>query len=99
MVKMPKHQAFINAYCKAEPPMEVSMPKPNVPAAVNVNGMRLRFNPKAKMKTVSLDGGAKVFVIDDFLENPEELVSLAGPSASVPLSGRPPLPWPAVAAA
>ena len=77
MVKMPKHQAFINAYCKAEPPMEVSMPKPNVPAAVNVNGMRLRFNPKAKMKTVSLDGGAKVFVIDDFLENPEELVSLA----------------------
>ena len=69
MVKMPKHQAFINAYCKAEPPMEVSMPKPTS-LPVNVNGMRLRFNPKAKMKTVSLDGGAKVFVIDDFLENP-----------------------------
>ena len=91
---MPKHQAFINAYCKAELLTEAPRDaQAHVPAAVNVTGMRLRFNPKAKMKTATARRRRQSLVIDDFLGEPSRSWSAwPRPSASVPLSGLATLP-------
>lgn len=37
----------------------------------------LQVNRAARLETVTLDGGARVFVIDDFVQDPEALVELA----------------------
>lgn len=37
----------------------------------------LQINRAARLETVALDGGARVFVIDDFVRDPEALVALA----------------------
>lgn len=42
----------------------------------------LQINRAARLETVTLDGGAKVFVIDDFVRDPEALVELARTRAS-----------------
>ncbi|MCE4557332.1 DUF6445 family protein [Pelomonas sp. P8] len=44
--------------------------------------MSLRFNLAARVETVKFDTGERVFVIDDFLDNPEDLVALARAHAS-----------------
>ncbi|HEY0953109.1 MAG TPA: DUF6445 family protein [Roseateles sp.] len=84
MMKLPRHQQFISQFCPA-PKVEASAPKPVM------SGPALRINPQARIETVQLADGAKVFVVDDFAQDPDALVALA---ASVngqfaPLAGHP----------
>jgi hypothetical protein len=69
MMKLPKHQQFINQFCPA-PKIDAGSPKP---AAVP----ELRINPDARLEAVQLSNGATVFVVDDFAQDPEALVALA----------------------
>jgi hypothetical protein len=69
MMKLPKHQQFINGFCPA--------PKLEQPSKPVMPGSGLRINRAARLETVTLEGGAKVFVIDDFVQDPEALVNLA----------------------
>jgi hypothetical protein len=70
MMKLPRHQQFIDSYCPA--------PKVDVAAAPQATGgPALRIKPQAKLEVVELAGGAKVYVIDDFVQDPEALVALA----------------------
>ena len=64
LMKLPKHQAHIDQTCKApEPTMAPAAPQ-------------LRINPQARIETVELADGSKVYVVDDFLVNPEMLVEI-----------------------
>ncbi|WP_082579895.1 DUF6445 family protein [Pelomonas sp. Root1444] len=74
MMKLPKHQQFIQGFCPA--------PKVEVSAAKRVlAGPTLRINPDARLHAVELVGGAKVHVVDDFVQDPEALVALAQSAA------------------
>lgn len=66
LMKLPKHAAFISQFCPAGKPVDAPVPKPAMP------GPALRLNPQPKVETVNLVGGGQVFVIDDFLANPDE---------------------------
>lgn len=70
MMKLPKHQQFINHFCPAPKP-DASMPK------LVMAGPALHINPAARIETVQLADGAKVFVVDDFVQDPDALVALA----------------------
>lgn len=72
LMKLPKHQAYINDFCPAQKPMDA----PTMPKSVG-GATDLRINPKAKLETVALADGSKVIVVDDFAENPMELVQQA----------------------
>jgi tryptophan halogenase len=75
LMKLPRHQQFIDSYCPA--------PKPDATAAHPA----LRINRQAKLEIVELAGGAKVFVIDDFVQDPDVLVAFAlsaGPQFQAP---------------
>ncbi|MFG6433642.1 DUF6445 family protein [Roseateles sp. LYH14W] len=75
MMKLPKHQQFINHYAPA--------PRIDVAAASSASGgPALRINPHARLETVELTNGAKVCVVDDFVQDPEGLVALAAGAAS-----------------
>lgn len=69
LMKLPKHAAFISQFCPAGKPVDAPVPKPAMPGPV------LRLNPAPKVETVHLVGGAKVFVVDDFLVNPDEVAA------------------------
>ncbi|MEO6279246.1 DUF6445 family protein [Roseateles sp.] len=74
MMKLPKHQQFINQYCPA--------PRPDMPMAKPAAGApALRINPNARLDVVELAGGAKVYVVDDFVQDPDALVALAQAAA------------------
>ncbi|HEY8877064.1 MAG TPA: DUF6445 family protein [Roseateles sp.] len=81
LMKLPIHQQFIHQFCPATKP---DMGSPGATPA-------LRINRAARLETVTLDGGAKVFVIDDFAQDPEALVALAGEMAGQfqPIPGHP----------
>jgi tryptophan halogenase len=70
MMKLPTHQQFINQYC----------PAPRIDP-VNLQGPALRINPNARLDVVELVGGAKVYVVDDFVQDPDALVALTGSMA------------------
>lgn len=65
MMKLPRHQQFIDQFCPA--------PRPEAPMAKPA----LRINPNAKLQVVTLAEGSKVYVVDDFAEDPQALVALA----------------------
>ncbi len=67
LMKLPKHQQFIDHFCPA--------PKLEVGGATAVPA--LHINRVARLETQTLDGGAKVFVVDDFVQDPEALAALA----------------------
>ena len=71
LVKLPKHQQFIDQHCPA--------PRPDpLPIARSVADLpALRINPAARLDVVQLANGAKVYVVDDFVRDPEALVALA----------------------
>ena len=64
LMKLPTHQQFINQTCPA--------PRPELAQVSPV----LRINPTARIDVVTLDGGAQVFVIDDFVQDPQALLDL-----------------------
>ena len=68
LMKLPKHQQFIDAFCPA-PKLDVATNRPASPA--------LRINPNARLDVVQLADGAKVYVVDDFVQDPDALVALA----------------------
>ncbi len=70
MMKLPKHQQFISQFYPAIKP-DMNMAKPVFA------GPTLRINPEARLQTVELAGGARVHVVDDFVQDPESLVALA----------------------
>jgi Tryptophan halogenase/Family of unknown function (DUF6445) len=80
MMKLPKHQQFINQFCPA-PRIE--------PAVTPTQAPLLRVNPQATASTVQLADGSTVYVVDDFAENPEDLVALAQASQLRLLAGHP----------
>jgi hypothetical protein len=65
LMKLPKHQQFISQFAPA-PKVDAAMAKP-----------ALRINPQAKLDIVELANGAKVYVVDDFVQDPDALVALA----------------------
>ncbi len=69
LMKLPKHQQFISQFCPAL--------KPDTHKVEPAAGTALLINPQAKLEVVELADGAKVFVIDDFVQNPDALVELA----------------------
>jgi len=73
VMKLPRHQQFISQNYAA-PKLDVTPGKP-------LGGPALRINPQARLDAVELAGGAKVFVIDDFVQDPDALVALALSSA------------------
>ncbi len=66
LMKLPTHQQFINQYCPA-PKLD---PATGRPAA----GPALGINPAARLEVVQLANGAKVYVVDDFAQDPDALV-------------------------
>ncbi len=72
LMKLPKHQAYINQFCPAQKPMDSPM-KPKDAGGTSV----LRINTKAKLETVELANGSRVYIVDDFAENPQDLVQQA----------------------
>ncbi|RZJ10725.1 MAG: hypothetical protein EOP39_08035 [Rubrivivax sp.] len=84
MVKLPKHQQFINGFCPA-PKIEPSMAKPVMA------GPMLRISPKPRIEVVKLDDGSPVCIVDDFVQDPDAIVSFAESAAGQfrPITGHP----------
>jgi hypothetical protein len=77
LMKLPKHHTFISQFCPAGKPAEAAMPnKPAAPAAPNPAGLALHLNPDPKVQAITLNNGQVVFVIDDFVANPDQIVGL-----------------------
>ncbi|MCE4536832.1 tryptophan 7-halogenase [Pelomonas sp. P7] len=72
LMKLPRHQQFIQQFAPAAK-LPVATPSAAVPA--------LRINPRARVEVLTLADSAKVFVVDDFAEDPEALVALAQATA------------------
>ena len=71
LMKLPKHAAFISQFCPAGQPVDAPMPGPRpAPAAA-----ALKLNPAPTVTTVDLVGGGKVFVVDDFLVEPDAVAA------------------------
>lgn len=68
LMKLPKHQEYVAQYCPANPPVEAAMPARKAPALLN---------PAPQIQTVPLSTGQQVFVIDDFVRDPQALEALA----------------------
>lgn len=64
LMKLPKHQQFIQQFCPA--------PQAGLPGAQPA----LRINPQARIEVMALADGAQVFVVDDFVQDPDALVAL-----------------------
>jgi hypothetical protein len=65
-IKLPKHQDFVAQFCSAGRPASVA------PAL---------FNPAPHIQTIDLSNGQQVYVIDDFVQDPQALVALAQSAA------------------
>jgi tryptophan halogenase len=64
LMKLPQHQQFIDGFC----------PAPQ--AAVPGSAARLHINPDARIEVMTLADGARVFIVDDFAQDPDALVAL-----------------------
>jgi len=69
MMKLPKHQQFIDGFCPA--------PKLDLVTNKLLVDPELRINPDARIETVQLSNGETVYVVDDFAQDPDALVALA----------------------
>jgi len=67
LMKLPKHQQFINQFA----------PAPKLDMGAPAAGPALRINPQAKLDVVELAGGARVYVVDDFVQDPDALMAQA----------------------
>ena len=65
VMKLPRHQQFISQFSPAPQPAAA----PAAPA--------LRINPNARLETLPLADGSRVFIVDDFAQDPDALVALA----------------------
>jgi tryptophan halogenase len=92
LMRLPTHQAFIDRYCKAGPPPDTSgmgagtagtpatQAAPAMPAAPAVHtpgSATPLLNPQRQPQVLTLEGGARVIVIDDFAQDPAALQQLA----------------------
>jgi tryptophan halogenase len=68
LMKLPKHQQFIDHFCPA-PRVDMAPVAAGAPA--------LRINPAARLDVVQLADGAKVYVVDDFVQDADALVTFA----------------------
>ncbi|MGQ3051265.1 MAG: DUF6445 family protein [Roseateles sp.] len=73
LMKLPKHQQFISQFCPA--------PRIDMVSAEPMGGPALHINPQAKLDVVELADGAKVYVVDDFVQDPNALVALVQANA------------------
>jgi tryptophan halogenase len=73
MMKLPRHQQFIDQFCPASRPG---------PAASKPAASAWRVNPGARVETVRLADGSEVHVVDDFVQDPDALVALAQSAAA-----------------
>ena len=67
LMKLPSHQQFIHQFCPA--------PKLPVGGEAAKAAPGLGINPNASLQTLQLADGSQVYVFDDFLEQPEALVT------------------------
>ena len=72
LMKLPRHQAYIEQFCPAPKPADAAMPVAVPPAQAG-----LRVNPHARITTLRLADGSPVLVVDDFALNPELLLARA----------------------
>ncbi|WP_310389377.1 DUF6445 family protein [Roseateles sp.] len=68
LIKLPKHQDYVGRFCGA--------PKPAAAGPVS-SPPSLQLNPQPQIQTLQLTNGQAVFVIDDFVQDPDGLVRLA----------------------
>ncbi|MFG6466309.1 DUF6445 family protein [Roseateles sp. BYS87W] len=77
LMKLPRHQQFIQQFCPAPAPDRAApAARPAAPPAA-VSAPALRINPQAVPSIVTLDDGSKVYVLDDFVQDPQALVDWA----------------------
>ena len=74
-LKLPKHKDFVAQFCAAAKPAEPTAVKVAPEARPAMAPSFLTPNPT--IQTIALSNGQQVFVIDDFVQNPQALVSLA----------------------
>jgi Tryptophan halogenase/Family of unknown function (DUF6445) len=67
LIKLPKHQDYVRRFCGTSTPAEAGPPA----------AAPLLFNPNPSIQTITLTNGQQVYVIDDFVQDPQGLVSLA----------------------
>ena len=71
LMKLPKHATFISQFCPAGQPVDAPMPGPRPATAAPA----LKLNAAPTVTTVELVGGGKVFVVDDFLAQPDAVAA------------------------
>ena len=70
-IKLPKHQDYLAQFCGTPQPIE----------SAEVAAPSGLFNPNPTIQTVDLMNGQQVFVIDDFVQDPQALADLARSSS------------------
>jgi len=69
LIKLPRHQQFLSEFCPA--------PRPGQAAPLPPATQPLRINPDARLQTLVLADGSTVYVVDDFVQDPQALVDMA----------------------
>ncbi len=77
LMKLPKHHSFVEQFARAGAPADAAPAHAKAAVAPNPTGVTLRLNPAPQLQTLTLSTGARVFVVDDFLLNPDDAVALA----------------------
>ncbi len=79
-IKLPKHHDFVTQFCGASQPLENGTPlganaalQPSQPLAM----APVLFSPNPTVQTLTLSNGQVVYVIDDFVQDPEALARTA----------------------
>jgi tryptophan halogenase len=91
LMKLPRHHAFVKQFCPATPPADSAPAQPAAKAATV--GFPLQLNPAPRIQVQVLANGQKVFIIDDFLRNADE-VATAAAAASAHFGGPAGHPYP-----
>ena len=72
LMKLPRHQAYIHDFCPAPKPADA------VPMSAKPAGRpSLRINPNARLEALELADGSRVYLVDNFAENPQDWVQHA----------------------
>ncbi len=79
LMALPRHQAFIDRYCKAGPPPDTSHMGAGAAAAAPppAAAPALLLSAQPALQVIELPGGEPVIVVDDFVREPEALCRLA----------------------
>jgi tryptophan halogenase len=77
LMKLPKHQEYVAHFCGTAKPADIGPANTNQPPGPAIKAAPMLLNPNPNVQTIHLANGRQVYVIDDFVQNPETLMSLA----------------------